>query len=343
MMQKESIKKLVILVAVIVVLLGAGLIAYWLIQRSSDKDQQITLYGNVDIRQVSLAFEESGRVKSVEVEEGDRVQAGQVVAYLDTEPLQIQARQVAANLAAQEQSVIEQKRGARPEEITQARAQLTSAQAQLQKAAQDVRRLQNIAQATGEKGISQQEMDAAKSNLRVAEAAVRERSASLQLMQEGVRSEQREATIAQTKALQANLDLLNYRISQGELKAPMSAVVRARLLEPGDMASPQKPVLTLALDRPKWVRVWLSETDLGRVKTGMPAAVVSDTWPDKPVEGKVSYISSVAEFTPKSVQTEDLRTKLVYEVRILVDDPQNQLRMGQPATVKINVASSVDK
>ncbi|MDF7670939.1 HlyD family efflux transporter periplasmic adaptor subunit [Orbaceae bacterium ESL0721] len=339
-MQKESIKKLVIVA--VVILLCVGIAIFWLIHRSSGNNQQVTLYGNVDIRQVSLAFEESGRIKTVAVQEGDRVQEGQIVALLDTESLQIQARQVAANLAAQEQSVIEQERGARPEEITQARAKLASAEAQLQKATQDMRRLQNIAKATGEKGISQQEMDSAKSNLRVAEATVKERNANLQLLQEGVRSEQREATIAKTKALQANLDLLNYRISQGVLKAPVNAVVRARLLEPGDMANPQKPVLTLALDHPKWVRVWLSETDLGRVKTGMPATVTSDTWPDKAVEGKVSYISSVAEFTPKSVQTEDLRTKLVYEVRILVDDPQNELRMGQPATVRINVASSVD-
>lgn len=310
-------------------------VAWRLVGHSTSDPANITLHGNVDIRQVSLAFNESGRVKQLLVQEGDRVKTGQVLGYLDTESLEIQARQATARLAAQEQSVQEQQAGARPAEIAQARAQLSSAQAQRLKARQDLQRIQRIAGDTGGKGISQQELDTARSNLQVAEASVRERQASLNLMQEGARAEQRKATLSQADALKADLELLNYRLSQGELHAPVDAVVRARLVEPGDMASPQKSVFTLALDDPKWVRVWLSESDLGRVREGMTANVTTDTHPANPVKGKVSYISSVAEFTPKSVQTEDLRTNLVYEVRVLVDDPENTLRMGQPATVVI--------
>jgi HlyD family secretion protein len=117
-------------------------------------------------------------------------------------------------------------------------------------------------------------------------------------------------------------------------------VVRSRLLEPGDMATPQRPVFALALAQPKWVRVYVSETDLGKVKPGMTARVVTDSHPDHPLQGKVGYISSVAEFTPKSVQTEELRTSLVYEVRVVVEDSGNVLRLGQPATVRIALAAA---
>jgi HlyD family secretion protein len=113
----------------------------------------------------------------------------------------------------------------------------------------------------------------------------------------------------------------------------VDAVVRSRLMEPGDMATPQRPVFALALTDPKWVRVYVNEADLGKVRPGLAARVVTDSQPDRPIDGKVGYISSVAEFTPKSVQTEELRTSLVYEVRVLVADTGNVLRLGQPATV----------
>jgi HlyD family secretion protein len=327
--------KKIIAGAVVVALIIAAL-AFWLMGRNDGDKSQLTLHGNVDIRQVSLAFEESGRISTLAVDEGDRVQAGQVLATLDTRALKIQEQQALAQLDAQKQTVREQQAGARPEELAQARAQLASAQAQLQKAAEDMSRIQRISASTGGKGVSKQELDTARSNLRIAEASVKERQASLALMEKGVRSEQRVASAAQVRATQAQLELLQYHLSQAELRSPVDVIVRARLQEAGDMTGPQKAVYTLALSKPKWVRVWLNEGDLGRVKSGMSAKVFTDTFPDKPITGKIGFISSVAEFTPKSVQTEDLRTNLVFEVRIVVDDPDNVLRMGQPATVTIN-------
>ena len=159
-------KKSIIAAAVVVVLCGTAALV-WLMRSSDKSDSEVTLHGNVDIRQVSLAFEESGRIKALSVQEGDRVSEGQLLGTLDTEALEIQVRQAAAQLAAQEQSVQEQQAGTRPEEIEQARAQLGSARAQLVKAGQDVRRLQHIASGTGGKGVSQQEVDAARSNQQV--------------------------------------------------------------------------------------------------------------------------------------------------------------------------------
>jgi HlyD family secretion protein len=320
--------------------LVAVVIAVWLYGRNSQDTNQLRLYGNVDIRQVSLAFEESGRIKRMLVEEGDRVHAGQVLASLDVSALNIQQQQAQARLDAQKQTVREQQTGARPEEIAQAKAQLASAQAQLAKAREDLSRVQRISASTNGKGISQQEQDLSRSNLQVAEASVKERQASLALLVAGVRSEQRLASVAQVRALQSDVDLLQYRLSQAELRAPSDAVVRARLQEPGDMTSAQKTVYTLALSEPKWVRVWVNERDLSRVRPGMTARIVTDSFPDNPITGTVGFISSVAEFTPKAVQTEELRTNLVYEVRIVVNDPDDQLRMGQPATVTLDTAAT---
>ena len=109
----------------------------------------------------------------------------------------------------------------------------------------------------------------------------------------------------------------------------------SRLLEPGDMASPQRPVLALAVTSPKWARIYVDESSLGQVKPGQTAQLSVDSMPGRTLAGRVGYISSVAEFTPKSVQTEVLRTSLVYEVRVLVDDPDDVLRLGQPVTVRL--------
>jgi HlyD family secretion protein len=115
--------------------------------------------------------------------------------------------------------------------------------------------------------------------------------------------------------------------------APVDAVVRTRIMEPGEMASAQRPVFSLAITDPKWVRAYVSEPDLGKVHPEMAAFVVVDSFPDRRFDGWVGFISPVAEFTPKAVQTEELRTSLVYEVRVFVKDPSDELRLGMPATV----------
>ncbi|MEG1681488.1 MAG: HlyD family efflux transporter periplasmic adaptor subunit, partial [Stenotrophomonas sp.] len=186
---------------------------------------------------------------------------------------------------------------------------------------------------------SAQEMDRARSVAKVAAATVELQQQALVLVQQGPRKEDIAAAEAQLQAADAQLALLQHQIAQGQLTAPVAAVVRSRLVEVGDMAGPQRAAFALALTQPKWVRVFASETELGRIRSGQLAQVTSDSHPDKPVAGKVGFISSVAEFTPKSVQTEELRTSLVYEVRVVVEDPQDQLRLGQPVTVRLQGAA----
>ena len=332
--------KKIIIAGIVVMVVIVAITAYWVMNKDEDSVIELTLYGYVDIRQVSLAFEGSGRIKALNVQEGDRVQEGQVLAVLDTQALDIQSKQAQAQLVVQQQAVDEQDAGTRPEEIAQAKAQVVSVQAQLDKATKDLQRYQALFNSTGGKAISKQEIDGAQSNVNTAIASVKERQANLVLLEKGARKEDRTAAKAQVDVTKANLDLMQYKIAQSQLRSPVNAVVRARLQEVGDMTTAQKTVYTLALTNPKWVRVYANEADLSEIKIGSTAQVIRDSKPSQPIQGTIGYISSVAEFTPKTVQTEDIRTTLVYEVRVYVQDLNDQLKMGQPVTVKMAKASA---
>ncbi len=323
-------KKTIVIGVILAAVIAAGI---WMWLRPSGDQNHITLFGNVDIRQVSLAFEGSERVREVRVEEGDKVKAGQVLAVLDTRTLALQLAQVQAQAQAQQQALARLRNGTRPEEVEQSKAQVGAAQAQAELASQQLRRLRSVSADTSGRGVSKQDLDNAVAQLRVAQANLEDRRKALTLAQIGPREEDIAQAQANLVAADAQAALLQHQIDQGQLKAPRDGVVRARLLEPGDMATPQRPVYTVALTDPKWVRAYVNEMQLGFVRPGMAAEVRTDSSGGRALPGRVGYISSVAEFTPKSVQTEELRTDLVYEIRVLVDDPRDELRLGMPATV----------
>jgi HlyD family secretion protein len=332
-------KKLIILAIVALAAIAAAL---WVLNRPQKDPNRLTLWGNVDIRQISLAFDGSDRIAEMRVEEGDRVHAGQVVARLDTRTLSLELAQARADIGVREQALLRLRNGTRPEEVQQAQAQVAAAQADADLAARQWKRLQGVAADTSGRGVSRDDMDNATSRLRVAQAQLEDRKQSLRLARLGPRQEDIAEAEASLQAARAQAALLQHRLDLSELKAPRDAVVRARLLEPGDMASPQRPVYTLAIYDPKWIRAYINETDLGRVKLGRAAQVRTDSYPGQAINGKVGYISSVAEFTPKNVQTETLRTSLVYEVRILVEDPDDRMRLGMPATVTIDAGPDTE-
>lgn len=321
----------------VLILLAAAAYFGWHYSQAERNAGELELYGNVDIRQVSLAFTQSERIGEVLAEEGDQVEKGQLLATLDTRTLTLQVKRAEAAIAAQQQQVEKLHNGSRPEEIAQAAAQFSAAEAELELAQSQLNRLEDVKRRTDGRGVSAQDIDSAATRVRAARAQLAVQSETLKLAKTGPRDEDIAAAEAQLETQKAELALLNHQLDQSRLIAPTDARVRSRLLEPGDIASPQRPVFTLALNDPKWVRVYVSEPDMGHLKPGMSARVYTDTFPDPPVAGTIGYISSVAEFTPKNVQTESLRTALVYEVRVLVEDPDNRLRMGMPATVRIEL------
>ncbi len=325
-----------ILILLFILVIGAvGGLAWWLTQRENGP-RQLVVYGNVDLRQVQLSFNNSERIAAVLVQEGDRVRQGQLVARLDTRRLEPQVAQAEAQAAAQRQVVQRLRNGSRPEEIAQARANVDSAKADAVNARQQYERVKGAAEMSAGRAVRQQDVDSAKAALEVAKAKLAVNEKALDLAVIGPRKEDIAQNEAQLRANEAQLAFLRQQLIDAQLLAPIDAVVRSRILEPGDMASPQKPVFTLAITDPKWVRAYVSEPDLGKVHPGMAASVAVDSFPNRRFDGWVGFISPVAEFTPKSVQTEELRTSLVYEVRVFVKDPSDELRLGMPATVYLN-------
>jgi len=325
-------------ITVVMILVLAGIAAAgstWWLTSGSEPARDLMLYGNVDLRQVALAFNNSERIAAVLVQEGDRVERGQVLARLDGSRLEPQVAQAEARVAARRHAVERLRNGSRPEEIAQARANVASAKADATNARGQYERLGTLARNSAGRGVSQQDLDNAKAALDVAEAKLAVNQKVLDLAIIGARKEDIGQAEAELRADEAQLAFLRQELADVQLVAPVNAVVRTRLMEPGEMASPQRPVFSLAITDPKWVRAYVAEPDLGKLRTGMTASVAVDSFPDRRFEGWVGFISPVAEFTPKTVQTEELRTSLVYEVRVFVKDPSDQLHLGSPTTVHL--------
>ena len=306
-------------------ILAAGSICY--LNRPTEK--KLVLHGNVDIRQVSLTFNASERIAELKVEEGDRVHKGDALASLNITPLELNVARCKAALAQQQAVVAKMHNGLRPEEIAEAAASVQSAQAEADNAAADYRRMSAL---YANNAISRQALDAAAAKAKSTAATLARNSAAHALAANGYREEDVTAAEAQLQSLQNELETAEYNLSQATLIAPQDGVIRSRLVEAGDMASPSRPVYTLSLDKTKWIRAYVSEDRLGQLHEGQQATVTIDST-NKKLQGQVGYISATAEFTPKSVETEELRTALVYEVRIYVTDNDNVLRLGMPATV----------
>jgi len=311
--------------------LAAGGGAWWHFHRPA-QGGALTLYGNVDFRQASVPFNGNERIAEILVEEGARVAKGQVLARLDTSRLLPQLAQTEALLEAQRAVVERLLNGTRKEEIAQARASLQAARADAANAAAQYERSRALRPVSA---VSQQDLEQAKAAADMAAARAEVADNALRLALIGPRAEDIAQARAQLRAYEAQLALLRQQLADAELHAPFDAVVQSRLMEPGEMASPARPVFSLATLGTKWVRAYVSEPDLSRVRNGSPAQVRIDGLADRPLAGWVGFISSVAEFTPKTVQTEDLRTNLVYEIRVFVKDADDLLRLGMPATVTI--------
>ncbi|MGN6091636.1 MAG: HlyD family efflux transporter periplasmic adaptor subunit [Luteibacter jiangsuensis] len=320
-----------VVVAVVVLILIAGVGVWWWLRPRGDSP--IVLHGNVDIRQISLAFKVSERIAEMRVEEGDHVVRGQVLATLESTSLGLRLAQAQAQVAVQNEALRRLQAGNRPQEIAQADANMRAAQADARVARQTLERLRAISQGTGGRAVSREELDQAAANAKAADAKVDAVRKAHELSVAGARKEDIAQARAQRDAAEAESALAKQALEDAQLKAPIDAVVRSRMLEPGDMASPQRAAYALEVIHPKWVRAYVSEANLSRIKPGQSARVTTDSAPDRPIDGRVGYIASVAEFTPKNVETEDLRTSLVYEVRVNVDDPDDRLRLGMPATV----------
>jgi len=324
-------KRIRIIIAILVIVFVAGL-WYWHHRNQEASANHLTLYGNVDIRQVQLAFNDSERITALLVQEGDSVQSGQLLATLDTRRFAASVANAKAKVAAQRQVVARLETGNRPQEIRKAKADMDAAKADLENAQLTYGRVTNLVTQNVD---SQQRADDARAALDMARARLNAAKQTYDLMVLGPREEDIAAARATLQADEAELVLAQQNLADAKLYAPTNGIIEDRILEPGDMASPQKPIFTLALNNPVWVRAYVPETALGKLHLGMKATVTTDSFPGKKYDGWVGFISPTAEFTPKTVETVEVRTKLVYQVRVFVHNPQDELRLGMPAVVTI--------
>jgi HlyD family secretion protein len=271
--------RLIIGLLLLVIMAGGG---YWWQQSTKETapSSTLVLYGNVDIRESRLAFNGSEHVVEILVDEGDRVQKGQLLARLHTDRLQAS--------------------------VARAKADVAAARAEAHAAELSYKRIKSLLQ---DNLASPKDAD---------EAEARSRSAA-----------------AHVDAAQAAVVEITEQLKDADLYAPLNGVVRERIVEIGDFVTPQTPAITLASLNPVWVRTYLPETELGRIKPGAVARITTDSYPDKVYDGWVGSISPTAEFTPKNIETPELRTRLVYQARVFVCNSQFELRLGMPATVTI--------
>jgi HlyD family secretion protein len=328
-MRRRIIPILILLIAV-----GGGVLA-WRLWHAGQPAARVTLYGDVDVRQVDLAFKVAGRISRLAVDEGDRVKRGQVLGTLDKSYFDEDIRLQQARIAGQSANLLKLQHGSRPEEIAQARAALAERTANLANAQTTYSRQEHLLRT---RVTSQQSYDNAAMTLHSAQALSNSARAALDLVVAGPRREDIAAAQAQLDAEQAQLAQTRHRLADSDLVAPDDGIVLTRAREQGAIVQPGETVFTLTLDRQVWVRAYVGEPELGRVRPGMKVAIHTDAAAGKVYHGAVGFISPLAEFTPKSVETTALRTDLVYRLRIIVADADAGLRQGMPVTVALDDA-----
>ena len=321
-----------IIAALVLVALAAGGGYAWLSpQFAPAADAGLTLYGNVDIREVDLGFRVAGRLQAMHFEEGDAVAAGQLLAELDAQPLQEVLAVAEAGVLQAQAQLDRLNSGSRPQEVQQARARVAEAEAALENAELELARQQGLF----DDGLnSRHALDAALARRDQSAARLRASQEALGLAVEGFRQEDIAAARAALGAALARRDQAKTQVQDAQLLAPSPGVILTRALEPGAILKVGSPVYTLSLTETLYVRAYVSEASLGRVVPGTAVRVRTDST-ERAFSGQVGFVSPRAEFTPKTVETPELRTDLVYRLRIVVADPDPSLRQGMPVTVEV--------
>lgn len=313
---------LAVIASIVVAAWGAGAFD------SAPGKKSLVLYGNVDIRQVDIGFKVPGRVVTLNVDEGAKVKAGDELATLDTRDFQNGVALAEARVAVQDAVVAKLKKGLRSEEIAQARALVAARQAQLTNAQSTLTRANTLA-ARGY--FPHQRHDDAIAAEQAAQANLNYSLEALKVAEAGTRNEDLVAAKAQLDAERAALAQARLNLSEALIRSPSAGIILTRVREAGAIVAAGQPIFSLALISPVWVRTYVPEPDLGRMRPGAKVSVKTDG--GRSFVGTVGFISPVAEFTPKTVETSELRTALVYRVRIIVETTAEELRQGTPVTI----------
>lgn len=319
---------LILAVAVLVALIGGGTWWYQSLQNNG-----LTLYGNVDIRTVNMSFRVGGRLQSLSVDEGDAIKRGQTLGQLDKAPYENALIQAKANVATAQAQYDLMMAGYRAEEIAQASAAVKQAQAAYDYAQSFLQRQQGL---WNSRTVSANDLANARSSRDQAFATLKSAQDKLSQYRAGNRPQEIAQAKANLEQAQAQLAQSTLDLHDTVLTAPSDGTLLTRAVEPGSMLSAGSTVMTLSLTHPVWVRAYVDEKNLNQAQPGREILLYTDGRPDKPYHGKIGFVSPTAEFTPKTVETPDLRTDLVYRLRIIVTDADDSLRQGMPVTLSFS-------
>jgi HlyD family secretion protein len=324
-------KARILLVVALITAASAGAY-YWWSKSRRPVDGPLVLQGNIEVRQVNLAFKVAGRIHALYADEGDWVEPGQILASLEKVYFQDALAQARAQRDQMAAELSRLEAGYRPEEIAQARAAVAEREATLTNAKLTLDRAkQLLTTAAG----SRRAYDDALAAQREAEARLNSARHSLALLEAGYRKEEIEAASARYAEREAVVRDYERRLADADLIAPSAGVILSRVREKGAIVREGETIFVLSLTSPVWVRTYVSEPELGRIKPGAEVEIRTDTPGQRHFTGRIGFISPTAEFTPKTVETRELRTALVYRLRIVVDDPHNELRQGMPVTITV--------
>ena len=318
-------------------LAAAGFYFYPRLTRKPVQQTQLILSGNIEAHESLVSFKVQGRIVDLPVEEGQKVQQGALLARLEDADRVQRVRVDEASVGIRESNLALTLAGTREQETRALQQNVLDAQAELEQKKLDAERAQKL---FAKDEISAQERDLAATALKRAQAMYQSAQERYSQAAEGSRKEDISIARANLKQAQANLGLSRVDLGYTVLRAPVSGVITVRQAEIGEVVSPGSPVVTLADLDHVWLRGYIAETDLGRIRFEQPAIVTTDTYPGKQYHGRISFISSAAEFTPKSVQTYKERVTLVYRIKVDVDNPDLELKPGMPADVHIDLSPS---
>jgi membrane fusion protein YbhG len=330
---KRRRSMLIVLAALIV----AGVYLYPRLTKDSKPQNELVLSGNIEAHESLVSFKVQGRIVDLPVEEGQSVQAGALLARLDIDDYRQRVLIDEANVRVRQSNLALTLAGTREQEIKAAQQTMLDAQADMQQKKLDYDRAQRL---FSEDAISAQDRDLADTALKRAQATFQAAEQKYNEALEGSRKEDIAIAQANLKEASANLGMSRVNLDYTVLRAPTAGVITVRQAELGEVVVPGTPVVTLADLDHIWLRAYVAETDVGRVRWGQDAVITTDTYPHKQYHGRISFIASDAEFTPKSVQTYKERVTLVYRIKIDIDNASHELKPGMPADAHITLAAN---